>query len=66
MTNGPTSTALGVGAVRQTVGPPWWRGNAVDAGFGYQGWKSLTNPDVYLLSGFATPRPRAKRIWRPE
>ena len=40
--------------------------HAVDAGFGYQGWKSLTNPDVYLLSGFATPRPRAKRIWRPE
>lgn len=39
--------------------------HAVDPTFGYRGWKSLTNPDVYLLSTDPDGSRRFKRVWRP-
>jgi len=38
--------------------------HAVDDTFGYQGWKSLTNPDVYLMSRLPDGRRRFQRVWR--
>lgn len=39
--------------------------HAIDATFGYEGWKSLTNPDVYLLSSLPDGGRRFRRVWRP-
>ena len=38
--------------------------HSVDATFGYRGWKSLTNPDVYMLSEDPDGVRRFRRIWR--
>lgn len=38
--------------------------HSVDATFGYQGWKSLTNPDVYLLYERPDGSRAFERAWR--
>ena len=35
-----------------------------DARFGYEGWKALSNPDVYMLSN-SPDGSRLRRVWRP-
>lgn len=38
--------------------------HSLDPGFGYEGWQSLSNPDVHLLEGDATGSTfRWRRIW---
>lgn len=39
--------------------------HAVDATFGYAGWKRLANPDVYLLSEDPGGNRSFRRVWRP-
>ena len=38
--------------------------HSLDYTFGFEGWKSLSNPDVYLLSKVATGPISFKRIWQ--
>jgi 2,3-bisphosphoglycerate-dependent phosphoglycerate mutase len=37
--------------------------HAIDPRFGYAGWESLSNPDVYLLERDASARFRFERVW---
>ena len=39
--------------------------HSVDATFGYPGWKSLSNPDVYILSYNPDCGRMFQRVWRP-
>ena len=39
--------------------------HSVDATFGYPGWKSLSNPDVYILSNNPDCGRMFQRVWRP-
>ena len=39
--------------------------HSVDATFGYPGWKSLSNPDVYILSNSPDGSRLFQRVWRP-
>ena len=38
--------------------------HSLDRTFGFEGWKSLSNPDVFLLSDFGTRRMAVNRIWQ--
>ena len=38
--------------------------HSIDPGFGFRGWESLSNPDVYLLDGGRCLR--FERLWRPD
>ncbi len=38
--------------------------HSLDRTFGFEGWKSLGNPDVFLLSDFGTRRMAVNRIWQ--
>ena len=38
--------------------------HSVDASFGYQGWKSLTNPDIWILSERPDGSRASQRVWR--
>ena len=38
--------------------------HSVDASFGYQGWKSLTNPDIWILSERPDGSRAFQRVWR--
>ncbi len=38
--------------------------HSLDRKFGFEGWKSLSNPDVFLLSDFGTRRMAVNRIWQ--
>lgn len=38
---------------------------SLDHTFGYEGWVSLSNPDVFLLSEMGTGRMTFERIWLP-
>ena len=37
--------------------------HSLDAGFGYEGWAALSNPDVYLLENAEPERFSFRRIW---
>ena len=37
--------------------------NSLDPGFGYRGWESLSNPDVYLLQASANGQVTFERLW---
>ena len=37
--------------------------HSLDAAFGYDGWASLSNPDVYLLEDFGDGRLTFSRLW---
>ena len=37
--------------------------HSIDSSFGYEGWESLSNPDVYLLECTGTRRLKFQRIW---
>lgn len=39
--------------------------HSVDASFGYRGWKSLTNPDVFMLSETPDGVRLFRRVWQP-
>lgn len=39
--------------------------HSMDAGFGYRGWKSLTNPDVYLVRERPHESRKFVRVWPP-
>jgi 2,3-bisphosphoglycerate-dependent phosphoglycerate mutase len=39
--------------------------HAIDPAFGYAGWLSLSNPDVYSIDGPPGGPYTAKRLWRP-
>lgn len=38
--------------------------HSLDRTFGYEGWKSLSYPDVFLLSDFGTRQMAVNRIWQ--
>ncbi|MCY4475015.1 MAG: histidine phosphatase family protein [Chloroflexi bacterium] len=38
--------------------------HSLDGTFGFEGWRSLSNPDVFLLSDFGTRRMAVNRIWQ--
>ena len=37
--------------------------HSIDPAFGFQGWESLTNPDVFALSDVGSGRKTFERIW---
>ena len=37
--------------------------NSLDPGFGYRGWESLSNPDVFLLQESEDGRVTFERLW---
>ncbi|MYA60824.1 MAG: histidine phosphatase family protein [Chloroflexi bacterium] len=37
--------------------------HSIDPAFGFQGWKSLTNPDVFVLGDAGSGRMTFERIW---
>ncbi len=37
--------------------------HSLDDTFGFEGWKSLSNPDVFVLDGAGTGQMRFERIW---
>ena len=39
--------------------------HSLDPAFGYDGWESLTNPDVYVLRDVGGDGLAARRIWQP-
>ena len=39
--------------------------NSVDDTFGYEGWESLSNPDVYMLERGMDDRVTFERLWAP-
>ena len=38
--------------------------NSIDPTFGYEGWESLTNPDVFMLTDPGDGTLRFRRMWR--
>ena len=38
---------------------------SLDHTFGYEGWKSLSNPDVFMVRGTGSGPMTFERIWRP-
>ena len=39
--------------------------HSLDAKFGYEGWTSLSNPDVYMMSNSPDGSQIFRRVWRP-
>ena len=37
--------------------------HSLDDTFGFEGWESLSNPDVFVLEGVGTGQMRFERIW---
>ena len=40
--------------------------HSLDSSFGFEGWKSLSNPDVYLLQHHQSSELTHQRIWQPQ
>ena len=40
--------------------------HSLDPSFGFEGWKSLSNPDVYLLQHHQSSELTHQRIWQPQ
>ena len=38
--------------------------HSIDPDFGYIGWQSLTNPDVYMLHWYVSGQVNFLRLWR--